>query len=58
MSWIFVLGKNIIFFYGVFIYCILFFGIVCKYYTCVVLYDFWEIINFFKKKSLCGSFLL
>ena len=45
MSWIFVLGKKIIFFYDVFVYCMLFFGKVCEYYICVVLYDSWEIIG-------------
>ena len=45
MSWIFAIGKNKSFFYGDSMYCTLFFYIVCEYYSCVVLYDFWEIIT-------------
>ena len=37
---VFILGLRVIFNYDVFIYCMLFLGIVCEYYVCVVLNDY------------------
>ena len=53
MSWIFGLGKGIIFFYGIFVYCMLFFGKACEHYICVVTLGRLENNGF-----LCGIFWL